>query len=305
MYLLLFRQGQGAVGAALGAISGMYEDNLYLSTLYEYLDTPPRPPGGTATAGTEPGEGLRLEHVSFTYPGAERPALSDISLHLPPGRSLALVGANGSGKTTLIKLITRLYLPSAGRILLDGRDLAEWDEASLRRRFGVIFQDYVRYQMLVGENIGAGDEPRFEDEAGWREAARQGEADRMIEALPGGYRTQLGKWFVGGRELSGGQWQKVALSRSFMRRDADIRVLDEPTAAMDAEAEAEVFRHVRDLAEGRMTILISHRFSTVRMADEIIVLDDGRVVERGDHAALMREGGIYERLFTLQAQGYR
>jgi ATP-binding cassette subfamily B protein len=305
MYLLLFRQGQGAVSAALGAISGLYEDNLYLSTLYEYLDTPARPPGGTATTGPDPADGLRLESVSFTYPGAEQPALAAVSLHLSPGRSLALVGSNGSGKTTLIKLITRLYIPNSGRILLDGRDLAEWDVAALRQRFGVIFQDYVHYQMLVGENIGAGDEPHFEDEARWREAAGLGQADGMIAALPSGYRTQLGKWFLGGRELSGGQWQKIAVSRSFMRRDADIRVLDEPTAAMDAEAEAQVFRHVRDLAEGRMTILISHRFSTVRMADEIIVLDGGRVAEHGDHAALMAQGGVYARLFELQARGYR
>jgi ATP-binding cassette subfamily B protein len=305
MYLLLFRQGQGAVSGALGAISGMYEDNLYLSTLYEYLDTPPRPPGGTATRGPDPGDGLRLEHVSFTYPGSTQPALSDVSLHLPPGRSLALVGANGSGKTTLIKLITRLYVPTSGRILLDGLDLSEWDEQALRRRFGVIFQDYVRYQMLVGENIGAGDEPHFDDEWRWREAACQGEAHEMIQSLPEGYRTQLGKWFQGGRELSGGQWQKIAVSRSFMRRDADIRVFDEPTAAMDAEAEAQVFRHVRDLAEGRMTILISHRFSTVRMADEILVLDGGRIVERGNHESLMQQGGVYQRLFSLQARGYR
>ncbi len=305
MYLLLFRQGQGAVSAALGAVSGLYEDNLYLSTLYEYLDTPPRAPGGTARSGPDPRDGLRLENVSFTYPGGEQAALSGVSLHLPPGRSIALVGANGSGKTTLIKLLTRLYVPTGGRILLDGRDLAEWDVDVLRQRFGVIFQDYVRYQMMVGENIGAGDEPSFEDEARWREAAAQGEADQMISTLPQGYYTQLGKWFQGGRELSGGQWQKIAVSRSFMRRDADIRVFDEPTAAMDAEAEAEVFRHVRDFAQGRMTILISHRFSTVRMADEIIVLDGGRIIERGDHDSLMQKGGVYERLFSLQAQGYR
>jgi ATP-binding cassette subfamily B protein len=305
MYLLLFRQGQGAVSAALGAISGLYEDNLYLSTLYEYLDTAARPPGGTATSGPDSSDGLRLEGVSFTYPGAEQPALADISLHLRPGHSLALVGSNGSGKTTLIKLITRLYVPTAGRILLDGRDLAEWDAETLRRRFGVIFQDFVRYQMLVGENIGAGDEPHFEDEARWHEASHLGQAEEVIDALPAGYRTQLGKWFQGGRELSGGQWQKVAVSRSFMRRDADIRVLDEPTAAMDAEAEGQVFRHVRDLAEGRMTILISHRFSTVRMADEIVVLDGGRIAERGNHASLMEQGGVYARLFELQARGYR
>ena len=204
-----------------------------------------------------------------------------------------------------IKLITRLYVPTSGRILLDGLDLAQWDEAALRRRFGVIFQDYVRYQLQVGENIGAGDEPHFDDEARWREAAELGQADEVVADLPQQYHTQLGKWFQGGRELSGGQWQKVAVSRSFMRRDADIRVLDEPTAAMDAEAEAAVFRHVRETAAGRMVILISHRFSTVRMADEIVVLDGGRVVERGDHAALMSQDGIYSRLFTLQAQGYR
>ena len=305
MYLLLFRQGQSAVSAALGAISGLYEDNLYLSTLYEYLDTVPRPPSGTAQQGPDPTDGLRLEDVSFTYPGAESAALSQVNLHLPPGTSLALVGANGSGKTTLIKLITRLYVPTSGRILLDGLDLAQWDEAALRRRFGVIFQDYVRYQLQVGENIGAGDEAYFDDEARWREAAALGQADEVVADLPQQYHTQLGKWFQGGRELSGGQWQKVAVSRSFMRRDADIRVLDEPTAAMDAEAEAAVFKHVRETAAGRMVILISHRFSTVRMADEIVVLDGGRVVERGSHAALMAENGIYARLFALQAQGYQ
>ncbi len=305
MYVLLFRQGQGAVSAALAAISGLYEDNLYLSTLYEYLDTAPRPPGGTAASGPDPADGLRLENVSFTYPGADEPALSDVSLHLKPGRSLALVGSNGSGKTTLIKLITRLYVPTAGRILLDGRELSEWDIEVLRRRFGVIFQDFVHYQMLVGENIGAGNEAHFEEESRWRQAAAQGQADEMIDALPAGYRTQLGKWFQGGRELSGGQWQKIAVSRSFMRTDADIRVFDEPTAAMDAEAEARVFSHVRALAEGRMTILISHRFSTVRMADEIIVLDSGRIAERGDHESLMALGGVYARLFELQARGYR
>jgi ATP-binding cassette subfamily B protein len=305
MYLMLFRQGQGAVSSALGAVSGLYEDNLYLSTLYEYLDTPARPPGGSAQKGPDPADGLRLENVSFTYPGADQPALSNVSLHLKPGGSLALVGANGSGKTTLIKLLTRLYVPTAGRILLDGRDLAQWDVEALRRRFGVIFQDYVRYQMLVGENIGAGDEPHFDDEARWRESARMGQAEEMVAALPDGYRTQLGKWFLGGRELSGGQWQKIAVARSFMRSDADIRVLDEPTAAMDAEAEAEVFRHVRDMAEGRMTILISHRFSTVRMADEIVVLDSGRIVERGNHDSLMQQHGVYARLFALQASGYR
>jgi len=305
MYLMLFRQGQAAVSAALGAISGMYEDNLYLSTLYEYLQTPARVGGGTAVAGPRPGDGIRFEGVSFRYPGAAEPALTDITLHVPAGGSLALVGENGSGKTTLIKLLTRLYLPTGGRILLDGLDLNAWDEARLRQRIGVIFQDFARYQMQVGENVGAGDERFFEDEARWREAAEKGRADDFIATLPAGYRTQLGRWFQDGRELSGGQWQKIALSRAFMRTEADVLVLDEPTAAMDARAEAEIFEHFRQLARGRITILISHRFSTVRMADCIAVIDGGRIAERGSHEELMALGGTYAQLFALQARGYR
>jgi ATP-binding cassette subfamily B protein len=305
MYLLLFRQGQAAVSAILSAVGGMYEDNLYLSTLYEYLETPVAPSGGSAPRGPEPFDGVRFEHVNFTYPGALEPALIDINLHLKPGCSLALVGENGSGKTTLIKLLTRLYSPDSGRILLDGLALSEWSEAALRARIGVIFQDFTRYQMLVGENVGAGDERYFEDEDRWHEAAQKGRADEFIEHLPGRYQTQLGKWFQNGQELSGGQWQKIALARAFMRTDADILVLDEPTAAMDARAEAEVFEHFRTLALDRITILISHRFSTVRMADQIAVLDRGRIIEKGSHEQLMADAGHYAQLFALQARGYR
>ena len=305
MYVALFRQGQAAVSAMLAAVGGMYEDNLYLSTLYEYLEAHVLRAGGTAVRGPHPEDGVRFEDVSFTYPGAEEPALEHITLQLTPGTSLALVGENGSGKTTLIKLLTRLYAPSAGRILLDGQDLALWDERALRERIGVIFQDFVRYQMLVGENVGAGDERYFEDEERWRVAAAKGRASDFIDTLPTGYRTQLGKWFRDGRELSGGQWQKIALSRAFMRTRADILVLDEPTAAMDAQAEAEVFEHFRQLAHDRITILISHRFSTVRMADQIVVLNAGRIVERGTHEQLMQLNGRYAHLFTLQARGYR
>jgi len=305
MYLMLFRQGQSAVSASLSAVGGMYEDNLYLSTLYDYLETEVPPAAGAAARGPHPEDGIRFENVGFTYPGASEPALEGVSLHLKPGASLALVGENGSGKTTLIKLLTRLYLPTSGRILLDGLDLAQWDEAALRERIGVIFQDFTRYQMLVGENVGAGDERHFEDEPRWREAAAKGQASDFIETLPSGYQTQLGKWFQDGRELSGGQWQKIALSRAFMRTRADILVLDEPTAAMDAQAEAEVFEHFRQLARERITILISHRFSTVRMADQIAVLDRGRIVELGSHEELMQINGRYAHLFTLQARGYR
>ncbi len=305
MYLMLFRQGQSAVSAGLSAIGGMYEDNLYLSTLYEYLETPVAPRLGTAAKGPQPHDGIRFENVSFSYPESQVQTLVDINLHIKPGESLALVGENGSGKTTLIKLLTRLYPPTSGRILLDGRDLQEWDESALRQRIGVIFQDFARYQLMVGENVGAGDVRHFADEDRWAEASEKGMAAPIVATLPQGYKTQLGKWFKDGRELSGGQWQKIALSRAFMRSQADVLVLDEPTAAMDAAAEATVFEHFRKLTTDKIAILISHRFSTVRMADQIVVLQDGRIIERGHHAELMQQNGHYAHLFSLQAKGYR
>ncbi len=305
MYVLVFRQAQSSLTSALSDVGGMYEDNLYLSNLYEFLSTPTQTKAGAITQGTLPGDGIRFESVSFHYPGSAEAAIESITLHIPPGSKLAIVGENGSGKTTLIKLLTRLYEPTSGRVVLDGVDLRQWSSVALRRRIGVIFQDFVRYQLTVGENIGAGDDRAYDDRRRWDEAAEQGLAKPMIEGLPDAYDTRLGRWFKSGRELSLGQWQKIALARSFIRKDADILVLDEPTASMDAEAEVQIFERFRELTNDKIAIVISHRFSTVRMADEIIVLDHGRIVERGEHETLVAAAGRYARLFELQAHGYR
>ena len=305
MYLLVVKQGQAAVTASLTSIGLMYEDNLYVSNLYEFLEEEVEIRSGTATKGSKPGDGVRFEGLKFKYPGATGWALDGIDMHLKPGEKLALVGENGSGKTTLIKILTRLYEPSEGRVLLDGTPLAEWDLQALRERVGVIFQDFVRYQFLVGENIGVGDVENFENEERWQKAAEKGLSDEFIPDLPLGYKTQLGRWFKDGRELSGGQWQKIALSRAFMRLKSDIVVLDEPTSAIDAEAETKIFDHFREATEDQMAILISHRFSTVRMADTIVVLQDGKIIEKGTHEDLVALGGRYAQLFEMQAAGYR
>ena len=305
MYIAQFRLGQNAVTSSLSAVNGMYEDNLYLSNLTEYLSHEVPEPSGSGRAGPRPADGIRFEGVGFTYPGSGGvKALDGVSLHIRPGQSLAIVGENGSGKTTLIKLLSRLYRPSEGRILLEGLELGEWHLETLRRKIGVIFQDFARYQLPVGENIGIGDVEYMADEAKVEAAARKGMAHGFVRDLAEGYRTRLGSWFKGGKELSGGQWQKIALSRAFMRSKADVLILDEPTAAIDALAEAEIFAHFKGLTAGRMSIIISHRFSTVRMADHIIVLDKGRIVEQGDHASLLAAGGQYATLFKLQARGY-
>ncbi len=305
MYLMVFRQGQSAVSASLTAINGMYEDYLYLSSLYEFLELPIQRRAGQQDCGTEPGLGLEIRSLSFQYPGSEKLALDNISLNLKPGTSLAIVGENGSGKTTLTKLIAGLYEIEHGDILLDGTSLKSWDVRALQDRIGVIFQDFARYQWLVGHNIGAGDVVDFDNPSRWQEAASKGLAHEFVEALPAGYQTQLGRWFKDGQELSGGQWQKIALSRAFMRSNADILILDEPTAAMDAKAEAAVFEHFQQMAAEQILILISHRFSTVRRADQIAVMENGRLVELGSHETLMAAGGRYAQLFELQARAYR
>ncbi|MDG2141252.1 MAG: ABC transporter ATP-binding protein [Gammaproteobacteria bacterium] len=305
MYIAQFRLGQSAVTSSLTAISGMYEDNLYLSNLTDYLEHKVPEKTGAKKSGPNPNEGIRFEDVSFSYENSSDAALKNVSLHIKPGESLAIVGENGSGKTTLIKLLSRLYRPSKGKIYLEGLDLEEWDIEALRKKIGVIFQDFARYQLVVGENIGIGDVDEMDLEPRVEKAAIKGMADKFIKDLPRSYSTQLGTWFKDGKELSGGQWQKIALSRAFMRNKADILVLDEPTAAIDARAEAEIFSHFRDLTAKRISIIISHRFSTVRMADHIIVLEKGKISEQGSHTELLLNGGQYSVLFNLQAQGYR
>ena len=305
LYLMLFKQGQSAFSAILRAVGGIYEDNLYLSNLNTFLDEDVTREDGSQDRGPVPGDGIRFHDVWFSYPDATEAALRGVNLHIAPGTKLALVGHNGSGKTTLIKLLTRLYRPTQGHITLDGLDLNDWSETALRDRIGVIFQDFVKYQLTVGENIGVGDVDRLDDADAQQNAAERGMAAPFIDDMADGMQTQLGRWFKNGRELSIGQWQKVALSRAFMAKNADILVLDEPTSAMDAEAEAEIFDRVRAMTDQQLAILISHRFSTARMADDIVVLEAGEIVEHGPHYQLMAAAGRYEKLFSLQAAGYR
>jgi ATP-binding cassette subfamily B protein len=305
MYLMVFKQGQSAVSAMLSSIGGMYEDNLYLSNLYEYLEQPMQVSGGEATEGADPSQGIVFDDVSFTYPGVATPAIDRLSLTIGPGQHVALVGHNGSGKTTLVKLLAGLYAPDSGRISYQATDLAEWNPRALRDRIGVIFQDFTRYQLKVGENIGVGDVGAMDEAGRWARAAEQSQASEFIELLTEGYETQLGRWFNKGQELSGGQWQRIALARAFMREGAEILVLDEPTSSMDAETETQVFEHFRALARDRIVILISHRFSTVRQADTIVLMEHGKIFEQGSHDELMALRGRYARLFELQASAYR
>ena len=306
MYYQAFQRVQGSLQGILSSLAGLYEDNLFLSNLYEFLDLKRTvvEPVHASPVPQPMQHGIVLNHVSFQYPGGNRKALEDISLTIRPGEVVALVGENGSGKTTLIKLLCRLYDPTGGTITIDGVDLRQFETKALRHEIAIIFQDYAHYHLTARENIWFGNTALPPDHERVIAAARRSGADGVISALPHGYDTILGKRFEDGEELSIGEWQKVALTRAFMR-DAQIIVLDEPTSSMDAKAEYEVFQSFRQLVSGRTAILISHRFSTVRMADRIFVMKQGSVIEGGTHEELVRVGGTYARLFEMQAQHYR
>jgi ATP-binding cassette, subfamily B, bacterial len=286
-------------------LSNIADQSMFLTDLVEFLKMESKIASKpNALPAPQPiRKGFRFEDVSFCYPGSEHPVLNRFNLSIAPGERIALIGQNGQGKTTIVKLLTRLYDPTAGRILLDGVDLRDYSVEDLHRQIGVIFQDFVKYEMTARQNIATG-RTGSAREAAIRSAAEKSGADEVIAGLPKGYDQLLGRRFEGGADLSGGEWQKLALARAYMR-DAQILVLDEPTASLDARAEYEVFRSFAELTEGRMAVLISHRFSTVRMVDRIVVLENGKIAEEGSHDQLIALGGRYAELFELQAASYR
>lgn len=305
-YLTLFRDSQGTFQGLLDNVNALYENGLFLHNLFAFLGLSSGAPVLEASRRPKenPAKGIEFRDVWFQYPGRDDWAVQGLSLSIGPREKFALVGDNGAGKTTLIKLLTRLYEPTKGQVLFRGVDLRYFPPEELQRRVGAIFQDYVRYHFSLGENVGLGDVERVDDERRVAEAAAKSGADEVASGLPQRYKTMLGRWFDHGHELSGGEWQKVALARAFMG-EREVLVLDEPTASLDAGAEHEIFRRFQELTADKLAILVSHRFSTVRMADRIAVLKDGRLQELGTHAELVALGGTYARLFELQAQGYR
>ena len=306
LYLAIFRQGQSTFQSILSAIGNIYENNLFMANFFEFLGLEPRMKiaGLQRKLSLPLGGGIEFRDVGFRYPGSDEWALRSVDLIIRSGEKIALVGHNGAGKTTLIKLLSRLYDPTEGSILIDGIDIRDLDPRELQQRIGVIFQDFVRYHLPVRENIGFGQIDALDDAERIAAAARKSGAQAVVEELPNGYETMLGRWFHDGHELSLGQWQKIALARAFMR-EAEILVLDEPTASVDARTEHEIFQNFKALTEGKVAILISHRFSTVRMADRIAVIQEGRIAELGTHEELLRREGIYAELFSMQAEGYR
>ncbi|MEL6929620.1 MAG: ABC transporter ATP-binding protein [Cyanobacteria bacterium J06600_6] len=306
LYHQAFKRGQQALAQLITNLSQLYEDNLFLANLNEFLNLKPKliEPTQAVTVPQPIQQGIAFKNVRFSYPGTSRTALKNINLTIKPGETIALVGENGSGKTTLIKLLCRLYDISSGSITIDGVDLRDMDSRALQRQISVIFQDFARYELSVQDNIWLGNVDLSPDDAKIVAAAERAGADQTIRSLEQGYQTILGKKFDGGDELSGGQWQKIALARAFVR-DSQVIVLDEPTSAMDPKAEERVFRKFRELIQDRAAILVTHRLSTVTMADCIYVMADGEIVEKGTHQDLMQLDGIYADLFETQAKNYQ
>ncbi|MEL6929001.1 MAG: ABC transporter ATP-binding protein [Cyanobacteria bacterium J06600_6] len=305
MYTGAFSQAQQLLPSILESIARIYELNLYVSQYFDFLSLEP-----AVTNTFRPRlfpqpiqQGLSIENISFTYPGAAQPTLCNLSLEVKPGESIALVGLNGAGKTTLLKLITRLYDVDYGKIAIDGVPLAEIKLDDLHHNIGVLNQDFARYQLSARDNIGFGNLPERENQARIEQAALDSGADKVIENLEWGYQTRLGKMFKGGVDLSGGQWQKIGMARAFIT-DAPILILDEPTAALDAIAEYELFEKFRTLTKGKMTFFVSHRFSTVQLADRIVVLENSQIVEVGSHLELIERNGLYAEMFLKQASSY-
>jgi len=301
-----FSRSRNIMESLVSSLVGISEQALFIKDLFDFFATNPaiasRP---DATPIPRPiRRGFEFQNVSFSYPGSDRKVLDNVSFEFYPGEKIALVGENGAGKTTLVKLLARLYDPTEGCILLDGIDLRDYKVDDLRHEIGVIFQDYMRYDMLAAENIGFGRIDELQDNERITKSAEKSLAAAVVAKLPNTYRQMLGRRFEGGVDLSTGQWQKVSLARAYMR-DAQILILDEPTASLDARAEFEVYQRFVDLTAGKMAVLISHRFSTVRMADRILVLENGHIVEQGSHSDLVQLGGKYAELFELQAAGYR
>jgi ATP-binding cassette subfamily B protein len=301
-----FARLKGLLDGLLLGLSQIASQALYLEDLFSFFEIEPRivTPPHPLPIPKPISIGFVFEDVGFRYEGSESWAVRHLDLSIHAGEVLALVGENGAGKTTIVKLLSRLYEPSEGRILLDGHDLRDYDLDALRSRVGVVFQDFVRFHFTAAENIATGRIDLADDDLRIREAAERSLADAIIAKLPLGFQQPLGKRFVGGVDLSGGEWQKIAIARAYMR-DADVLVLDEPTSALDARSEYEVFQRFHDLSAGKTTLLISHRFSTVRMADRIIVLKNGKIIESGTHTSLLAQAGLYAEMFELQAAGYR
>ena len=306
MYYQAFQRGLNFFANLLKSAASVYEDSLYLSNLFEFLSVKPKiiGPAKPRPIFKRLERGIKLENVSFHYPSTDRPVLVNTSLSIKAGEHIALVGANGAGKSTLIKLICRLYDPTTGRIKFDGIDIKEFDVNELRRQISVVFQDFVRYHLRVSDNIWFGNVELDERSPRIQESAIAAGIEPAIQKLPKGYDSILGKMFEHGEELSVGEWQKIALARAFLR-DAQIIILDEPTSALDAKSEYEIFEKFRQLARGKSAFLISHRLSTAKLADRILVLEEGCIVEDGSHEELIRKNGVYARMFALQSQYYR